>query len=101
MSYQPLWQLKDILNWILDYVGRLWFLSEIRDPTTWNIRVTLWWWTSAVTVSSGTVTTVTWVTTVSLLTNQTNIGWIQAQPQIPALMNLEATIWNIDNIIIS
>jgi hypothetical protein len=40
-----------------------------------------------VTISSGTVTT---VTTVSTLSNQTSIGGIAANPQIPSLMMLTA-----------
>lgn len=40
-----------------------------------------------VTISSGTVTT---VTTTGTLTNQTNIGGIAANPQIPSLMMLTA-----------
>lgn len=43
-----------------------------------------------VTISSGTVTTVTTVTTTGTLTNQTNIGGIAANPQIPSLMMLTA-----------
>jgi hypothetical protein len=40
-----------------------------------------------VTISSGTVTT---VTTTGTLTNQTNIGGIAANPQIPSLMMMTA-----------
>lgn len=44
----------------------------------------------AVTVSSGTVTTVTGVTTVAAVTNQTQAGGIALQDQIPALMRAAA-----------
>lgn len=46
-----------------------------------------------VTISSGTVTTVTTVTTLTTLTtlsNQTSIGGIAANPQVPSLMMLTA-----------
>ena len=101
MSYQPLWTLKWVLDTILEYVSRLGGLAN-TFWTNWDIRTTLLSWsTTAVTWTLTWVTTVTTVTTCSTLTNQTNIGWYGAQNQIPALMNLEATIWNIDNIYIS
>ena len=85
MSYQPLWTLKNTLENILEYISRFWQLAN----TFWtnaDVRTTIVWWT------------LTWVTTVA---NQTNIGWYGAQNQIPALMNMETTLWNIDNIYIS
>jgi len=95
MSYQPLWTLKWVLDTILEYVSRLGGLAN-TFWTNWDIRATfLSWSTTAVTW------TLTTVTTCSTLTNQTNIGWYLAQNHIPALMNLEATIWNTDNIYIS
>lgn len=94
MSYQPLWTLKKTLENILEYISRFWQLANVFW-TNADIRATLVWWTTAVTW------TLTWVTTVATVTNQTNIGWYWAQPQIPALMNMEATLGNIDNIYIS
>ena len=94
MSYQPLWILKNTLENILEYISRFWQLANVFW-TNADIRATLVWWTTAVTG------TLTWVTTVSTVTNQTNIWWYWAQSQIPALMNMEATLGNIDNIYIS
>ena len=90
MSYQPLWTLKNTLENILEYVSRFWPLANVFW-TNADIRVTPTW-TVAISWSLTTVTTVT---------NQTNIGWYGAQNQIPALMNMEATLANIDNIYIS
>ena len=101
MSYQPLWTLKWVLDTILEYVSRLGGLAN-TFWTNWDIRATiLSWSTTAVTWTLTWVTTVTTVTTCSTLTNHTNIGWYGAQNQIPALMNMEATLSNIDNIYIS
>ncbi len=97
MSYQPLWILKNTLENILEYISRFWQLANVFW-TNADIRATLVWWTTAVT---GTLTWVTTVTTCWTVTNQTNIGWYWAQSQIPALMNMEATLGNIDNIYIS
>ena len=94
MSYQPLWILKNTLENILEYISRFWQLANVFW-TNADIRATLVWWTTAVTW------TLPWVTTVATVTNQTNIGWYWAQNQIPALMNMEATLGNIDNIYIS
>ena len=85
MSYQPLWTLKWVLDTILEYVSRLGGLAN-TFWTNWDIRATLLSWST---------------TACSTLTNQTNIGWYWAQNQIPALMNMEATLSNIDNIYIS
>ena len=87
MSYQPLWTLKWVLDSIQEYVSRFWPLANVFW-TNADIRATLVWWTTS-------------VTTVDTVTNQTNIGWYWAQNQIPALMNMEATLGNIDNIYIS
>ena len=90
MSYQPLWNLKNTLENILEYVSRFWQLANVFW-TNADIRVTPTW-----TVG------ISWsLTTVTNVTNQTNIGWYWAQNQIPALMNMEATLGNIDNIYIS
>ena len=98
MSYQPLWQLKDILNLILDYMSRISFLSEMRAPWTWRLQVDTVW---TVTASLAAAQTLATVTTVTTLSNQTSVWWYGAQNQIPALMNIEATLANIDNIYIS
>lgn len=94
MSYQPLWTLKNTLENILEYISRFWQLANVFW-TNADIRATLVWWTTAVTW------TLSWVNTVTTVTNQTNIGWYWAQSQIPALMNMETTLGNIDNIYIS
>ena len=94
MSYQPLWILKNTLENILEYVSRIAPLANVFW-TNADIRATLVWWTTAVTW------TLSWVNNVATVTNQTNIGWYWAQNQIPALMNMEATLGNIDNIYIS
>lgn len=94
MSYQPLWILKNTLENILEYISRFWQLANVFW-TNADIRATLVWWTTAVTG------TLSWITNVANVNNQTNIGWYWAQPQIPALMNMEATLGNIDNIYIS
>lgn len=93
MSFAPLSSLKQVLDDIKEFVSRLsvlasvtWVLSDIRVTPTGTVGI------------SGSITTVTTVTT---LTNQTNVGWYSATPQIPATMNIEATLGNIDNIIIS
>ena len=95
MSYQPLWQLKDILNLILDYMSRISFLSEMRAPWTWRLQVDTVWTVTASLAAAQTLATVT------TLSNQTSVWWYGAQNQIPALMNIEATLANIDNIYIS
>ena len=96
MSYQPLWTLKNTLENILEYISRFWQLANVFW-TNADIRVTPTW-TVAI---SWSLTTVSTVTTCWTVTNQTNIGWYWAQSQIPALMNMEATLGNIDNIYIS
>ena len=88
MSYQPLWTLKLVLDTILEYVSRFWPLANVFW-TNADIRATLLTWST---------TAVTWSLTV---TNEINIGWYGAQNQIPALMNMETTLGNIDNIYIS
>ena len=93
MSYQPLWNLKNTLENILEYVSRFWPLANVFW-TNADIRVTPTW-------TVGISWSLTTVTTVTTVTNQTNIGWYGAQNQIPALMNMETTLGNIDNIYIS
>lgn len=92
MSYTPIAVLKNTMDNILEYISRLGFLAEVRWPSN-NLRVTVT--DGSLTIGSGTVTIVNQVT------NQANIGGYNASPQIPALQNIEATLWNIDNIIIS
>ena len=84
MSYQPLWTLKNTLENILEYVSRFWPLANVFW-TNADIRVTPTW-----------TVAISWS-----VTNQSQIGWYGAQNQIPALMNMEATLANIDNIYIS
>ena len=93
MSYQPLWTLKWVLDTILEYVSRFWPLANVFW-TNADIRVTPTW-------TVGISWSLTTVSTVTTVTNQTNIGWYGAQNQIPALMNMETTLGNIDNIYIS
>jgi hypothetical protein len=62
--------------------------SRIMPDTSGRNRVAIE--SGGVTISSGTVTTVTTVTTTGTLTNQTNIGGLAANPQIPYLMMLGA-----------
>ena len=96
MAYSPLTQVKQVLDNIMDYVSRLWFIAEQRSAA-WRILVDTVWTTTV----SWSLTTITTVTTCWTVTNLTNIGWFTATNQIPALMNIEATLWNIDNITIS
>lgn len=95
MAYSPLRILRDSLDNIQEYISRLAPLANIFW-TQGEVRTTLLSWsTTAVTW------TLTWVTTCATLTNQTNIWWIQANNMVPATTNLEAILWNIDNIYIS
>lgn len=96
MAYSPMTRVLSTLNWILDWISKiswLWWAQNSLNRLQVSVDNT-----PAVTISSWTVTT---CSTVSALTNQTNIGWYWAQNQIPALMNMEATLANIDNIFIS
>jgi len=96
MAYTPLKPFLSVVQSIQDYVSRLGFLAETRWVLN-DIRVTP---TGTVTVW-GTLTTVTTVGTVTTMANQTNIWGYSAAPSTPALMNIEATLANIDNLIIS
>ena len=60
--------------------------SRFQPDTSGRNRVAIE--SGGVTISSGTVTTVTTVTTTGTLANQTNIGGLAANPQIPYLMML-------------
>ena len=65
--------------------------SRFMPDTSGRNRVAIE--SGGVTISSGTLTTVTTVTTVTTtgtLTNQTNIGGLAANPQIPSLMMMTA-----------
>lgn len=96
MAYTPLKPIVTLIQSIQDYVSRLGFLAEVRGTVN-DIRVTP---TGTVTVW-GTLTTVTTVGTVTTMANQTNMWGYSAAPSTPALMNIEATLANIDNLIIS
>lgn len=52
----------------------------------------------AVTITSGTITT---VTTVATLTNQAQVGGFSANNEIPALMNIAAIQSNINNVVVT
>lgn len=75
---------------IEELASRLAFLPSVRGIAA-DLRVTL---------LSGVVTTVTTVgtvTTVSTVTNQTNIGGLPATPMVPAQININAVLSNINN----
>ena len=96
MAFTPLKQFKTTLDTMLEYVSRLWFLAEVRGNVN-DIRVTPTGtvtvaWSVTATVASGTITT---------LSNQTAIWGYQANTQIQNMMNIEATLANIDNLIIN
>lgn len=77
----------DILNDINDSVA---ILSAVRG-TSADLRVTLLGGTTAVTG------TLTGVTTVATVTNQAQMGGIQANQQVPAITNIAAQA-NINNV---
>lgn len=92
MAYSPLRILRDSLDNIQEYISRLAPLANIFWAQ-WEVRTTLLSWST---------TAVTWtLTSVTTLTNQTNIWWIQANNIVPSNTNIEAILWNIDNIYIS
>lgn len=99
MAYTPLKPFLSVVQSIQDYVSRLGFLAEVRWVLN-DIRVTP---TGTVTVAGSltTVTTVSTVTSVTTLANQTNIWGYSAAPVVPSQMNIEATLANIDNLIIT
>lgn len=83
---------SNLIDAVYELVARLDFLPAIRGNLA-DIRVT----------QTGTVTvawSLTTVSTVTTLTNQTNIGGIPANVQIPSLMNMVANnnIINIANV---
>lgn len=84
MAFTPLKQFKTTLDTMLEYVSRLWYLAEARWVLN-DIRVT----------PTGTVP-VNWT-----ISNQTAIWGYQANTQIQNMMNIEATLANIDNLIIN
>lgn len=63
-----------------------WVLADLRVTPTWNVGVT---WT------------LTWVTTVTTLSNMGSVWWYLANPQIPWMMNNAAIVSNINNISIT
>lgn len=89
----------ELIAMLVELTNRLAFLPSIRG-TLADIRVSVIN-VPAVTVSSGTITTVSTVTTVATVTNQTNIGGYNAAQQIPALQNNIAVQSNINNLIVS
>jgi len=96
MAFTPLKQFKTTLDTISEYVSRLWFLAEvrwvlndIRVTPTGTVNVT---WTVTATVANATVST---------LSNQTDIWGYKANTQVQNMMNIEATLANIDNLIIN
>ncbi len=93
MAYTPLKPFLSVVQSIQDYVSRLGFLAETRWVLN-DIRVTP---TGTVTIA-GSLTT---VTTCSTLANQTSIWGYSAAPVVPSQMNIEATLTNIDNLIIT
>lgn len=84
---------NNLADAIYELVARLDFLPSIRW-TLADIRVTSTW--GSVGVSS-----LPTLWTVSTLSNQTSIGWIQANQQIPSLVNTTAYLSNINNITFS
>ena len=96
MAYTPLKPFLSVVQSIQDYVSRLGFLAEVRWVLN-DIRVTP---TGTVTVA-GSLTTVTTCSTVTTLANQTNIWGYSAAPVVPSQMNIEWTLSNIDNLIIT
>lgn len=90
MAFTPLKQFKTTLDTMLEYVSRLWYLAEARWVLN-DIRVT----------PTGTVTTTVLSGTITTLANQTAIWGYQANTQIQNMMNIEATLANIDNLIIN
>lgn len=84
---------NNLADAIYELVARLDFLPSIRG-TLADIRVTSTW--GSVGVSS-----LPTLGTVSTLSNQTSIGWIQANQQIPSLVNTTAYLSNINNITFS
>lgn len=63
-----------------------WVLADLRVTPTWNVGVT---WT------------LTWVTTVTTLSNMSSVWGYLANPQIPWMMNNTAIQSNITNITIT
>jgi len=88
MAYTPIKTVKQLLEGILEAVQGVKVLGNVRG-TSADLRVT---------PVGGTVATVTTVSAVSVVTNQTQIGGYSANNQIPALMNTAAVLGNINNI---
>lgn len=87
---------NNLIDAVYELIARLDFLPSIRGTLS-DIRVTSTWWTVAV----SSLPTLWTVTTVTVLTNQTNMGWYPANTQIPSLMNTNVYLNNISNITIS
>ena len=95
MAFTPLKQFKSTLDTMLEYISRLWFLAEVRGTVN-DIRVT-----PTGTVQVAWSVSVATVTTITTLANQTAIWGYQASTQVQNMMNIEATLANIDNLVIS
>lgn len=102
MTFVPLSKLRWIREAILEYVSRLAFLAEVRwNNNTLRVVIVDASWNIDRLTTLASVQTVTTVSTVSTLTNQTQIWAYIAQPHIPAQMNIEATVANIENLSIT
>lgn len=100
MAYTPIKTIRQLLEGILEAVQGVKVLSAVRG-TLADLRVTLTGGTLASITTVTTVTTVTGVTTVTTLGNQTSVGGYLANPQVPALTNIVAVQSNINNILVA
>lgn len=87
---------NDLVNALYELVARLDFLPSIRG-TLADIRVT----NTGGTVGVSSLPTLATVTTVGTVSNQSAVWGIQANQQIPSLVNSTAYLGNINNIVIS
>ncbi len=92
MAFTPLKQFKTTLDTMLEYISRLWFLAEVRWPAD-NIRVTITDWV----ISSWNIA----ISNQIAISNHSAIWGYQASTQVQNMMNMEATLANIDNLIIN
>lgn len=90
---------EELLEWLVEMVQHVRVLSAVRE-TNGSLRITVTN-TPAVTVSSGTITTVATVTTLATLTNQAQLGSQPAQQIVPATQNLIAHLGNVAQIAVS
>lgn len=87
---------NNLADAIYELVARLDFLPSIRW-TLADIRVT----STGGTVGVSSLPTLATVTTVGTVSNQSAVWWIQANQQIPSLVNTTAYLSNINNITFS